>query len=136
MQVPMLLLLFISLVHLGCASQAHSSGISSSLSAKLQMKKYRPSEGPAPAPAYLGPIVAPRHKSKLRHRYQHRHRHRHRHRLRPYAVSPNPDAQPGCDQICSDPFTPTAIGTPCGCVIPMKVRDISQTKPGADSGCY
>jgi len=28
----------------------------------------------------------------------------------------------GCDQICSDPLTPTPIGTPCGCVIPMKVR--------------
>ncbi|KAJ8431698.1 hypothetical protein Cgig2_022320 [Carnegiea gigantea] len=142
------------------AEHAHSSGISSSLSAKLQMRKYRPSEGPAPAPAYLGPIVAPRHKSKLRHRYQHHHRHRHRHRLRPYAVSPNPDARPvglrnfiwtsktidanlhgdsialisqescwwplttetGCDQICSDPLTPTPVGTPCGCVIPMKVR--------------
>lgn len=126
MQVPMLLLLFISLVHLGYTCQAHSSGISSSLSAKLQMGKYRPFGGPAPAPAYLGPIAAPRHKSELRHWYQHRHRHRHlhrhRHRLRPYAVSPNPDAGSGCDQICSDPLTPSPIGTPCGCVIPMKVR--------------
>ena len=28
----------------------------------------------------------------------------------------------GCGQICPDPLASTPIGTPCGCVIPMKVE--------------
>ncbi|GMH06829.1 hypothetical protein Nepgr_008669 [Nepenthes gracilis] len=28
----------------------------------------------------------------------------------------------GCNQICLEPFTSTPIGSPCGCVLPMKVR--------------
>ena len=27
-----------------------------------------------------------------------------------------------CDQICIEPLTATPIGSPCGCVFPMKVR--------------
>ncbi|KAK7846973.1 receptor-like serine/threonine-protein kinase ale2 [Quercus suber] len=27
-----------------------------------------------------------------------------------------------CDQICIDPLTATPVGSPCGCVFPMKVR--------------
>ena len=27
-----------------------------------------------------------------------------------------------CDQICIEPLTATPIGSPCGCVFPMKAR--------------
>ncbi|XP_010684802.2 receptor-like serine/threonine-protein kinase ALE2 [Beta vulgaris subsp. vulgaris] len=102
-------------------SAASSSGISSSPRAKHLMRRTKPSEGPSaapsPSPAYQGPVAAPHHRSFRRHR-------RHRHRLSPHYhhSSPPPSAAPGCGPICLDPLTSTPIGTPCGCVFPMKVR--------------
>ncbi|GAB4830135.1 Receptor-like serine/threonine-protein kinase ale2 [Ancistrocladus abbreviatus] len=74
-----------------------------------------PLTAPAPSPTYLAPIAAPYHKSLSRH-------HQHHHRVRPYPISPAPAAAPGCGQTCLEPFTSTPIGSPCGCVLPMKVR--------------
>lgn len=133
MQVPMLLL-FVSLLYLANTSQGLRFGhiylspfvLPSRLlptreaslpDAKLPKRKSKPSQGlapaPAPGPAYQGAVVAPHHRFKHRH-----HRHRHHHRLKP---SPSPE-RPGCGTTCSEPLAPTPLGTPCGCVLPMKVR--------------
>lgn len=74
-----------------------------------------PAPAPAPSPVYQGPVAAPRHKFSPRHHHGH-------HRLRPRVVSSAPAAPPGCGQTCLDPLTSTPIGSPCGCVFPMKVR--------------
>ncbi|CAO2839822.1 unnamed protein product [Amaranthus hypochondriacus] len=99
--------------------EAYSGGTSSSSRVKRSMRKNKPSEGPStapsPSPAHQGPIAAPHHRSFRRHRGHH-------HRLRPHLTSVPPAAAPGCGQICPDPLASTPIGTPCGCVIPMKVE--------------
>ncbi|GAB2281879.1 Receptor-like serine/threonine-protein kinase ale2 [Dionaea muscipula] len=80
-----------------------------------------PSIAPQPSSTYQGPIAARHHKTLPWH-----HRHR-RHKI-PYIVSPTaataPDhpAATGCGQTCLEPFTSTPIGSPCGCVLPLKVR--------------
>ncbi|GMH30913.1 hypothetical protein Nepgr_032756 [Nepenthes gracilis] len=73
-----------------------------------------PSIAPAPSPTYQGPIAAPHYKSVPRHHRHHRRRH--------YMVSPSPAVAPGCGQTCLEPFTSTPIGSPCGCILPMKIR--------------
>ncbi|XP_057534329.1 receptor-like serine/threonine-protein kinase ALE2 isoform X2 [Amaranthus tricolor] len=99
--------------------EAYSGGTSSSSRVKRSMRKNKPSEGsstaPSPSPAHQGPVAAPYHRSFRRHRGHH-------HRLRPHLTSVPPAAAPGCGQICPDPLASTPIGTPCGCVIPMKVE--------------
>ncbi|KAJ4775617.1 Protein kinase superfamily protein [Rhynchospora pubera] len=46
---------------------------------------------------------------------------KHHKREPPHAYSPFPSPQAGCDDIiCSEPLTATPIGSPCGCVFPMK----------------
>lgn len=118
MQVPMLRL-FVLVVCLVSTTQAYSLGISLFLSSKHLMWKAKPSEGPsvapAPSPSHLGPTIAPHHKFIPKH-------HHRRHRVRPYVASPAPGAAPGCGQTCLEPLTATPVGTPCGCVFPMKIR--------------
>ncbi|XAR58687.1 Non-specific serine/threonine protein kinase [Bertholletia excelsa] len=69
-----------------------------------------------PSPIYQGPVAGPSASTLPRHH------HRHRRRIRPSLVAPTPSAAPGCGQICVEPLTSTPIGSPCGCVFPMKVR--------------
>lgn len=96
--------------------EAYSSGISTP-GAKRLMRKTKPSEGPSaapsPSPTYQGP-VSPHHRPFRRHRGHH-------HKLKPHQTPP-PAPAPGCGQKCLEPLTSTPIGTPCGCVFPMKVR--------------
>ncbi|XP_021722148.1 receptor-like serine/threonine-protein kinase ALE2 [Chenopodium quinoa] len=100
-------------------SKAYSGDISSSPRAKRSIWKTKPPEGPSaspspsPSPAFQGPFAA--HRSTPRRRGHHQ-------KPRPYLSSPPPAAAPDCGQTCSDPYTTTPIGTPCGCVVPMKVR--------------
>lgn len=99
--------------------EAYSGVISSSPRAKRLLRKPKPPVGPSaapsPSPAYQGPVATPHHRSIPRRRGHHR-------RPRPYQTSLPPADAPGCGQSCLDPLTSTPIGTPCGCVIPMKVR--------------
>ncbi|XP_022638082.1 receptor-like serine/threonine-protein kinase ALE2 isoform X2 [Vigna radiata var. radiata] len=68
-----------------------------------------------------GPIVTPR--PKLPH-YDHHH-----HSGKSYPVVPFPYKDPACSQICTDPFTATPFGSPCGCIFPMKVRLVLGVAP-------
>ncbi|GAA0139990.1 hypothetical protein LIER_35175 [Lithospermum erythrorhizon] len=65
--------------------------------------------GPVPGP----PMVFPK-----RH-------HRHR-RVSTHPVSPSPSTEPDCGQICVEPLTSAVFLSPCGCVLPMKVRLVLQ----------
>ncbi|GAB4841276.1 Receptor-like serine/threonine-protein kinase ale2 [Ancistrocladus abbreviatus] len=118
MQVLVLLLL-LSLLSLGSFFQVHSISFPFLLPSSPQTWETNPNLGPllapAPSPTYSGPIAPPYHISLPRH-------HWHRHRVRPHPVSPAPAAAPGCGQTCLEPFTSTPIGSPCGCVLPMKVQ--------------
>ncbi|KAK4775536.1 hypothetical protein SAY87_023497 [Trapa incisa] len=69
---------------------------------------------PSPSPIYTVHVAAPRSSPIPR-------RHRHHHHARPH-VAPPPLKEPGCYQKCADPLTSTPFGSPCGCVLPMKVR--------------
>lgn len=80
----------------------------------------QPSIVPAPSPTTQGLVAAPT-VGKSR-----RHRHHYRHGMITRAVSPSPSPVPGCDQTCLEPLTSTPIGSPCGCVFPMKVRLLLQ----------
>ncbi|KAA8550681.1 hypothetical protein F0562_002365 [Nyssa sinensis] len=71
---------------------------------------------PTSSPTYQGPVAGPSHTLSGYHH------HHHHHPVRTHVVPPAPSAVPGCGQICTEPFTSTPIGSPCGCVFPMKVR--------------
>ncbi|CAA0823904.1 Receptor-like serine/threonine-protein kinase ALE2 [Striga hermonthica] len=86
---------------------------SSFLTTRRQHNKYL-SAAPAPSPVSLGPVTS-------RTDIMRRHRH-HRHKTRVYAVSPSTSTNPGCNQICTEPLTSVPFGSPCMCVIPMRVR--------------
>lgn len=75
-----------------------------------------PSIAPAPSPQHRGPIGAPHLNPFSRH-------HRHRHHMVPN-VSSIPASAPasGCGQTCLEPLTVTPMGSPCGCVFPIKVQ--------------
>ncbi|KAL5711811.1 Receptor-like serine/threonine-protein kinase ale2 [Ranunculus cassubicifolius] len=80
--------------------------------------KRRSSLAPAPAPAssptYQGPAPSPSSASLIRHHRHHKRRH--------HAVSPAPSIISECDQMtCNEPLTSVPFGSPCGCVLPMKV---------------
>ncbi|XP_071714074.1 receptor-like serine/threonine-protein kinase ALE2 [Rutidosis leptorrhynchoides] len=81
-----------------------------------------PSIVPARAPSHIvqGPVAGP---SVAVWR---RHHHHLRHGKITHVVSPSPSPVPGCDQTCTEPLTSTPIGSPCGCVFPMKVRLLLQ----------
>ncbi|KAL9228281.1 hypothetical protein vseg_003876 [Gypsophila vaccaria] len=120
MRFSVILLAFSFLV-IRTYSLAYSGGMFSFSMTKQFMWKRKPyvkssaAPSPSPAPAYQGPATAPHHKSFQRNRHHH-------HRLSPHMTSPIPVAAPGCGQTCLEPLTPTVIGTPCGCVFPMRVR--------------
>ncbi|KAK1428449.1 hypothetical protein QVD17_17283 [Tagetes erecta] len=67
-----------------------------------------------------GLFVDPTDNSKSLHHHHHHHHHRHPHKTRTNTISPPPSSVPGCG--CLEPLTATPIGSPCGCVFPMKVR--------------
>ncbi|KAG5514674.1 hypothetical protein RHGRI_035912 [Rhododendron griersonianum] len=70
---------------------------------------------PDPSPLYRGPVAGPSTSTFPRHHRHHRH-------LEPISFTPAPSTTPGCGQICVEPLTSTPIGSPCGCVFPMKIR--------------
>lgn len=78
-------------------------------------KPFLESTASAPSPTSQGPVAGRADRSFPRHRH-------HRHRVRTPAVSPSPSTTPGCGQTCLDPLTSAPVGSPCGCVFPMKVK--------------
>ncbi|XP_076941339.1 receptor-like serine/threonine-protein kinase ALE2 [Bidens hawaiensis] len=76
----------------------------------------KPSIVPASSPTIQGPVAGPT-VGKSR-----RHHHRLHHGKITHVIPPSPSPLSGCDQTCVDPLTSTPIGSPCGCVLPMKVR--------------
>ncbi|GKV42986.1 hypothetical protein SLEP1_g50335 [Rubroshorea leprosula] len=87
---------------------------------------FAPSTAPtlAPAPSREASIAGPSsHPLPGR-----RHGHHHHLPMRSHTVAPSPSYQ-GCDQICAEPFTPTPFGSPCGCVLPMKVKLLLDIAP-------
>ncbi|XP_008783735.2 receptor-like serine/threonine-protein kinase ALE2 isoform X2 [Phoenix dactylifera] len=73
----------------------------------------------------LGPITAPAYSPEY-HGSPANHPVPKHHQKIPHAVPPTSVAPPqnqGCDEFfCSEPFTSTPIGSPCGCVYPMQVK--------------
>lgn len=94
-----------------------------------QMRVFTPSSGPltvpAPSPTYEAAIPSPSTSPSPRH-----HRRHHHHQGRQH-VSPTPSTLSGCDQNCVEPFTSTPMGSPCGCVFPMKLRLLFDVAPYA-----
>ncbi|KAK7345710.1 hypothetical protein VNO77_16320 [Canavalia gladiata] len=80
-----------------------------------------PSFTPVPSPSCQGPSVTPR----LEHPYHH---HGH-HRMKPSAVAPSPSKNQACCQTCMDPLTSAPLGSPCGCVFPMRIRLVLDVAP-------
>ncbi|KAL3647673.1 Receptor-like serine/threonine-protein kinase ale2 [Castilleja foliolosa] len=96
---------------------------SSHLVARRHRNKYlstAPTPAPAPAPVSQGPLT-----SRTR-----KHRH-HRHKPRVHAVSPSPSNNQGCGQSCIEPLTSAPFGSPCMCVIPMRVKLVFGVAPYA-----
>ncbi|KAG5386912.1 hypothetical protein IGI04_038382 [Brassica rapa subsp. trilocularis] len=79
-----------------------------------------PSLAPAPSPA-LAPkpniIPTPRHNKGG---------HYHHHRL---VTSASPSSSHDCQQACVEPLTSSPLGSPCGCVFPMKVQLLLSVAP-------
>uniref|UniRef100_A0A7N0U929 Protein kinase domain-containing protein n=1 Tax=Kalanchoe fedtschenkoi TaxID=63787 RepID=A0A7N0U929_KALFE len=72
---------------------------------------------PAPAPyTDLAPVPSAGSSSKAHHHHRRRTPHV------PPVVPPSPSTDSGCSQSCVEPLTATPIGSPCGCVFPMKVK--------------
>ncbi|KAL9685987.1 hypothetical protein QQ045_023442 [Rhodiola kirilowii] len=76
----------------------------------------KPSLGLSPALApYLAPAPSAGSSTKPHYHW----------RRRPHVppvVAPSPSTDSGCSQSCVEPLTATPIGSPCGCVFPMKVK--------------
>ncbi|KAL2323383.1 hypothetical protein Fmac_027762 [Flemingia macrophylla] len=87
----------------------------------LFKSSYGPSIVRVHSPCYQGLQVTPRPEL---HRYHHRH-----HSVKPYPVAPSPSEDQACYQTCTDPFTSTPFGSPCGCVFPMKIRLVLDVAP-------
>ncbi|KAL6564054.1 Receptor-like serine/threonine-protein kinase ale2 [Orobanche hederae] len=91
------------------------SGFSPFLTARRRHYRYLSgSPVPSPSPVSQGPLTS-RTGSTRRH-------HRRRHKTWVPAVSPSPSTNPGCGQVCTEPLTSSPFGSPCMCVIPMRVR--------------
>ncbi|KAL8055309.1 hypothetical protein ABFX02_04G048000 [Erythranthe guttata] len=74
------------------------------------------SPAPAPSPFSQGPLAGPTRSTLPRHRH-------HPHKIRGHvASSPSPSTSQGCGQTCVEPLTSAPFGSPCMCVIPMRVR--------------
>lgn len=76
----------------------------------------------APSPAPQGEHPSPAGSTLPRH-------HHHAHRVRTRVISPSPSATPGCGQTCAEPFTSAPIGSPCACLLPMKVKLLLGVSP-------
>ncbi|KAK3007569.1 hypothetical protein RJ639_014415 [Escallonia herrerae] len=115
----LMLLLLLPMLTLVSTSSVRLMSMSESLSPLRQPHTWsikpslEPSVVPAPSPTSQGPVTGLG--TWRRH-------HHHGHGVRTHAVSPSPSTVPGCGQICLEPLTSTPIGSPCGCVFPMKVR--------------
>ncbi|XP_065006915.1 receptor-like serine/threonine-protein kinase ALE2 isoform X1 [Musa acuminata AAA Group] len=112
MRVFAMLVLCLHLGTLCCAINKLRPALSPARSPEVLPKAIM---GPGPAPAF-----APKH-----HVHSHGPLAKHHHRM-PHAPSPTlsipPRGQADCDEvICSEPLTSTPIGSPCGCVSPMRV---------------
>nr|GEY46946.1 receptor-like serine/threonine-protein kinase ALE2 isoform X2 [Tanacetum cinerariifolium] len=77
------------------------------------------------------PVAGPTDGSNPLHHHYHRHHHHHRyyhhrhpHRTRIPAISPS--ASPDCGMKCMEPLASAPMGSPCRCIIPMKVRILLQ----------
>ncbi|KAI4319351.1 hypothetical protein MLD38_032956 [Melastoma candidum] len=79
-----------------------------------------PSQAPTPSPSSSDPALDPGRRGRGHHRY-----------ARPVVAAPSPSQVSGCDQTCAEPLTATPFGSPCGCVIPMKVRLLLDVAPYA-----
>ncbi|KAL6516232.1 Receptor-like serine/threonine-protein kinase ale2 [Orobanche gracilis] len=91
------------------------SGFSPFLTARTPHYRYLSgAPSPSPSPVSQGPLTS-RTGSTRRH-------HHRRNKTRVPAVSPSPSTNPGCGQICTEPLTSSPFGSPCMCVIPMRVR--------------
>ncbi|XP_020079794.1 receptor-like serine/threonine-protein kinase ALE2 isoform X1 [Ananas comosus] len=81
-----------------------------------------PRQSRSPEISPLGPVLAPPYYPKYRGSMAKPPSSKH-HRRIPRAISPSPyPASQDCDEIsCSEPLTSTPLGSPCGCVYPIKV---------------
>ncbi|QCE06811.1 serine/threonine-protein kinase PBS1 [Vigna unguiculata] len=111
------MLLYITLIGDFLAVDSVSMNVPFASSERAKMLLLKPSKQ---SPSQ-GPILTPR--PKLPH-YDHHH-----HSGKPYPVVPSPYKDPACSQICTDPFTATPFGSPCGCIFPMKVRLVLGVAP-------
>ncbi|XP_058197406.1 receptor-like serine/threonine-protein kinase ALE2 [Rhododendron vialii] len=113
-----LLVVLFTLVSSNFGRSMSTSG-SFSPSEAPHMPWFKPSSEPPsipdPSPLYRGPVAGPSTSTFPRNHRHHRH-------LEPISVTPAPSTTPGCGQICVEPLTSTPIGSPCGCVFPMKIR--------------
>ncbi|KAK4756530.1 hypothetical protein SAY87_006657 [Trapa incisa] len=75
----------------------------------------QPTLAPVLSPTYAVPVNAPGSRLSPKHHGHHRH-------TRPPVSAPPPLTEPGCGQICAEPLTSTPFGSPCGCVLPMKIK--------------
>ncbi|KAI7734856.1 hypothetical protein M8C21_008794 [Ambrosia artemisiifolia] len=76
-----------------------------------------------PTAASYGPVAGSTGSRKLLHHHHDDHHHqrrRHPQRTRTHTISPSSSSISGCG--CVEPLAATPIGSPCGCVYPMKVR--------------
>ncbi|KAI4374377.1 hypothetical protein MLD38_012381 [Melastoma candidum] len=91
-----------------------SESAPSSNTPQNQFTNLRIGSSPAPAPSAIhsGPSLS----------HKHRHRGHHHHHAVPVVAAPSPLEEQGCGQICVEPLTSTTFGSPCGCVLPMRVR--------------
>ncbi|KAE9460738.1 hypothetical protein C3L33_07341, partial [Rhododendron williamsianum] len=111
------MLLILSTVMDGWRSMSMSGSFSPSEAPHMPWLKpsSEPPSIPGPSPLYRGPVAGPSTSTFPRHHRHHRH-------LEPISFTPAPSTTPGCGQICVEPLTSTPIGSPCGCVFPMKIR--------------
>ncbi|CAA3024338.1 receptor-like serine threonine- kinase ALE2 [Olea europaea subsp. europaea] len=86
----------------------------------LHRRQFKPPlislNAPSLSSASHGPVATPIGLTRSRSH------HHHHHRVRTHAISPAPSAVAGCGHTCTEPLTSSPIGSPCGCVLPMKVR--------------
>ncbi|XP_012569735.1 receptor-like serine/threonine-protein kinase ALE2 isoform X2 [Cicer arietinum] len=97
-----------------------SKSLSFASSERAKVWFVKPSSGPSPS--FQGPSVTPGPEKHPRHRHQY-------HGAKPYSGAPSPSEGQACGQSCKDPLTTTPLGSPCGCVFPMKVRLLLDAAP-------
>ncbi|KAK7267480.1 hypothetical protein RIF29_20154 [Crotalaria pallida] len=122
MPASVIMFFFAFLLFFSCSVESVSMSLPYALSERAKMWLGKPSSrssfAHAPSPSYQGPSVTttPKHLP-------------HHPNVQPYAVPPSLSKGQACDPTCTDPLTATPIGSPCGCVFPMKVRLILDIAP-------